>query len=233
MSVFTYQDGDATCEGFVALPDGQGPHPAVLVVHNWAGQSETDNAVARKLAGLGYVGIAIDVYGKGMRGAEGQDNGALMGPWTQDRAALRQRLLAAVDAAKAHPAVNAESLAVIGYCFGGLCALDVARAAPEGVRAVASFHGIYGKPELGDQGPISAKVLVLHGWDDPMTPPDAMVGLAEELTAAGADWQVHAYGHTMHAFTNIHASSPPTVYSEKADRRSWQALQDFLAESLS
>lgn len=217
----------------MALPDGAGPHPAVLVVHNWAGQSETDNAVARKLARLGYVGIAIDVYGKGKRGTEGQDNGALMGPWAGDRAALRQRLLAAVDAAKAHPAVDASKLAVIGYCFGGLCALDVARAAPEGVLAAASFHGIYGPPELGAHGPISAKVLVLHGWDDPMTPPDAMVGLAQELTAAGADWQVHAYGHTMHAFTSIHANSPPTVYNKSADERSWAALQGFLAESFS
>ena len=233
MTAFTYADGDTACEGFIAVPDGPGPHPAVLIAHNWAGQSEADNGIARRLAGQGYAGIAIDVYGKGQRGDVGGDNSHLMQPMMADRAALRQRLLAAVDAAAAHPAIDAARIAVIGYCFGGLCALDVARSADPRIKAVASFHGLYTPPGLGEQAPIIARILVLHGWDDPMTPPGAMTGLAQELTAAGADWQVHAYGHTLHSFTNPAADRPGDglAYSAKADRRSWQALSNFLAET--
>jgi dienelactone hydrolase len=203
----------------------------VLIAHNWAGQTAADNGVADRLAALGYVGIAIDVYGKGVRGDLQGDNSALMGPWMADRAGLQQRLLAAVTAAAAHPAVDAGRIAVIGYCFGGLCALDVARSGTPDVRAVVSFHGVYAPNGLAAV-PITAKVLVLHGWDYPMTPPDATVGLAKELTAAGADWQIHAYGGTMHAFTAPGANNPAggVQYNATADRRSWQAMTNFLGE---
>ena len=232
MTIFSYFDGQTECEGFVALPAGPGPHPAVLIAHNWAGQTDADNAIAHKLAALGYIGIAIDVYGKGQRGDLQGDNSALMNPWMADRAALRQRLLAAVAAAVAHPMVDDTRIAIIGYCFGGLCALDVARSATPDVRGVVSFHGVYSPPGLGDQRPIAAKVLVLHGWDDPLTPPDATVALAYELNAASADWQIHAYGQTMHAFTFEDANNPAggIQYNEASARRSWRSMVDFLAE---
>lgn len=231
MTLFSYSDGETACEGFVAFPAGTGPHPAVLVAHNWAGQTELDSDIARRLAALGYVGIAIDVYGKGRRGDLQGDNSGLMGPWMADRAALRQRLLAAVAAVAAHPAVDAGNIAIIGYCFGGLCALDVARSATPDVKAAVSFHGVYAPTGL-EARPITAKVLVLHGWDDPMAPPEATVALAHELTAAGADWQIHAYGQTMHAFTNKGANNPAggVLYNAAADRRSWQAMTSFLTE---
>jgi dienelactone hydrolase len=231
MTAFIYTDGDTICEGYVAMPAGAGPHPAVLVAHNWAGQTDADNGVADRLAALGYIGIAIDVYGQGVRGEPMGDNSGLMGPWMADRAGLQRRLLAAVSAAAAHPAVDANRIAVIGYCFGGLCALDVARSATPHVKAVVSFHGVYAPNGLAAQ-PISAKVLVLHGWDDPMTPPDATVALAKELSASGADWQIHAYGGTMHAFTAPGANNPAggVQYNADADRRSWQAMTNFLGE---
>ena len=231
MPSFTYTDGDQICEGYVALPVGSGPFPAVLIAHNWAGQSAADDAIADRLAGLGYIGVAIDVYGQGVRGDLQGDNSALMGVWMADRAALQRRLLAAVSAVAAHPAVDADHVAIIGYCFGGLCALDVARSGSPQVKAVVSFHGVYAPSGLAAE-PITAKVLVLHGWDDPMTPPDAMVALARELSAAGADWQVYAYGGTMHAFTFPAADNLAAgiMYNADADRRSWQAMRDFLAE---
>ncbi len=232
MTIFAYRDGETECEGFIALPEGPGPHPAVLIAHNWAGQSQADNDVAVRLAELGYVGIAIDVYGRGRRGDRQADNSGLMGPWMADRGALRGRLLAAVAAAAAHALVDDGRIAFIGHCFGGLCALDVARSGSPLVKAVASFHGVYTPPGLGEQPVISAKMLVLHGWDDPMTPPDATVSLAHELNAAGADWQLHAYGKTMHSFTNPGANNPAggMQYNAAADRRSWQALSNFLTE---
>lgn len=233
MSAFSYFDGTDECEGFIAVPAGEGPHPAVLVAHNWAGQSAADNKIAQRLAALGYVGIAIDVYGKGVRGDLQGDNSALMGRWMADRAALRDRLLAAVDAASRLPLVDPRRIAMIGYCFGGLCALDTARSGTTALRAAVSFHGVYAPPAIGEPEPIGAKVLVLHGWDDPMTPPDATVALAEELTAAGADWQIHAYGATMHAFTFPQADNPAggIRYNPAADRRSWRSMTDFLEEA--
>lgn len=234
MTAFAYSDGTTECEGFIALPEGAGPHPAVLIAHNWAGQSAADNAIAARLAALGYAGVAIDVYGKGSRGDLQGDNSALMAPWMADRAALRARLLAAVTAVAAHPAVDAGRIAIIGYCFGGLCALDVARSADPRVRGAVSFHGIYPPTGLDPAGSITAKVLVLHGWNDPMAPPEATVALAHELDAAGADWQIHAYGQTMHAFTFPAANNPAggVQYNEAADRRSWASMTAFLAEVL-
>jgi dienelactone hydrolase len=234
MAAFTYFDGDTECEGYIALPSGAGPYPCVLIAHNWAGQTAADNEAADRLAAAGYIGIAIDVYGKGVRGVLLGDNSHLMNPWMADRAALLRRLQAAITAAAAHPAVDAHRIAIMGYCFGGLCALDVARSGDARVKGAISFHGVYVPPDIGPQGPISASVLVLHGWEDPMCPPDATVALAKELTAAGADWQIHAYGHAYHAFTAKGAANKEggVHYDEKADRRSWQALLNFLGEVL-
>ena len=234
MTSFSYFDGDTQCEGYIALPAGGGPHAAVLIAHNWAGQTQADNDAADRLAAAGYVGIAIDVYGKGVRGELMGDNSALMNPWMADRAALLRRLQAAITAAAAHPMVDADRMAFMGYCFGGLCALDVARGGDDRIKAAISFHGVYAPPNIGAQGAISASVLVLHGWEDPMCPPAATVALAQELTAAGADWQIHAYGHAYHAFTAKGAANKAggVHYDEKADRRSWQALLNQLAETL-
>ncbi|GGD99256.1 dienelactone hydrolase [Polymorphobacter glacialis] len=232
MTIFAYSDGNAPCEGYIAVPPGAGPHPAVLIAHNWAGQSSADTEIADKLAALGYIGIAIDVYGKGVRGGLTSDNSALMAPWMQDRTALRSRLLAAVEAAAADERVDRSRIAIIGYCFGGLCALDLARSATPLIKAAVSFHGSYSPPSIGEQPKIAAKVLVLHGWIDPITPPDATVALAHELEAAGADWQIHAYGQTRHAFTFPAANNPAggIEYDPASDRRSWKSMTVLLAE---
>lgn len=233
-STFDYADGDAICEAYIAHADVGERRPAVLVAHQWAGQSDAERGAAERLAKLGYVGIALDVYGKGNRGQTGADNSALMNPFMADRAKLRARLLAAVEAARRHKAVDPERVAVIGYCFGGLCALDLARANAPGLRGAVSLHGIFSAPNLGEQPPINASILVLHGWEDPMAPPKDVLALSQELTAAKADWQLHAYGHAMHSFTNPHAAAPERglAYDEKADKRSWAATQAFLAEVL-
>lgn len=228
---FEYKDGSTTCEGYV-VSDGAGKKPCVLISPAWAGIQDHERHVAEELARLGYVGFAIDVYGNGIKGDPAGDNSALMGPYLQDRAKLKQRLMAAVAAAKAHPAVDPNRIAMIGYCFGGLCALDVARSGTSDVRGVVSLHGLFTPPGLGAQAPIKAKVLVLHGWDDPMATPDSVLGLAKEMTAAKADWQVHAYGHTLHAFTHEAANAPErgVQFSKTANRRSWVATVDFLKE---
>lgn len=232
---FDYQDGTLTCEGYVAYdPSKKHKRPGVLVSHAWGGQSDFEREKARKLAELGYVGFALDLYGKGVRGGTMEQNSKLMQPFLGDRAMLRRRITAALDALKAHPQVDAERVAAIGFCFGGLCVLDLARSVPPGLKGVVSFHGLFHAPNLGPQAPISSKVLILHGYDDPMATPEHVVNIARELSDAGADWQLHAYGRTSHAFTNPDAHSPEhgLMYNATADRRSWLAMRNFLEEVL-
>jgi dienelactone hydrolase len=232
---FEYTDGTHTFEGHMAYDDSIASwRPCVLIGHAWGGLGDHERERAEELAQLGYVGFAIDVYGKGLRGDPLGDNTKLMQPLLDDRATLRKRLVAAVAAAKKHPMVDPERIGAIGYCFGGLCALDLARSAEPGVKGVVSIHGIFHPPKLGEQAPITAKVLILHGYDDPMAPPDHVLAVARELTEAGADWQLHAYGGTMHAFTAVGANMPERgiVYNAAAARRSWVAMKNFLEEAL-
>jgi dienelactone hydrolase len=234
-TTFEYADADAICAGHLALPAADGVRrPCVLIAHQWAGVSDHERERARTLAGLGYVGFALDVYGAGVRGDPMGDNSALMNPWVADRVALRNRLMAAVAAARAHPAVDPARIAMIGYCFGGLCVLDVARSGTADVRGVVSLHGVLAPTGLTGTLAIRASVLVLHGWADPMAPPDAVLALASELTAAGADWQLHAYGHAMHAFTaaGVDKAASGLKYDANAARRAWQATTAFLADVL-
>jgi dienelactone hydrolase len=230
-----YGEGDTLMEGYFAFGSASGKQPCVLVVHDWSGQNEATRRVARRLADLDYVGFAIDVYGKGRRGSAAGDNSALMNPLMADRSQLRLRLLAALDAAKRHRAVDASNIATIGYCFGGLCALDLARAGSDDLKAAISFHGALTPPRWTDQPRIRAKVLVLHGWEDPVVLPSDVLAFASEFTALGADWQLHAYGHAQHAFTFTGANIPERgiLYDERADRRSWAAMQTLLKESIS
>ncbi|MFE8599662.1 dienelactone hydrolase family protein [Archangium violaceum] len=228
-----YTDGDVTCHAYVAHEDTRGARrPCVLISHSWAGQSDAERAKAEEFARMGYVGIAIDVYGKGIRGSHTTDNSALMAPFMADRAMLRRRMLAAVEAARAHPMVDPGRIAAIGFCFGGLCVLDLARSGTSDVKGVVSIHGLFGPPRLGAQAPIAAKVLLLHGWDDPMAPPQDVLSISQELTAARADWQLHAYGHAMHAFTHAQAAAPERglLYNADAARRAWTATRNFLEE---
>jgi dienelactone hydrolase len=227
-----YRHGDIPCEGFLAW-DGSagGPRPAVAISHTWAGRGDFEEQRALRLAELGYVGFATDLYGRGRRGSGREENAALMKPLLEDRPLLQRRIAHAVDALRRQPEVDATRVAAMGYCFGGLCVLDLARTGYE-LRGVVSFHGLFGAPGNTDGKRITARVLCLHGYDDPMVPPHSVLELASELTAAGADWQIHAYGNTVHAFTNPNASDAAmgTVYDATADRRSWRALLGFLEE---
>ena len=239
MSVSTrhidYADGDAPLEGLLAWDDAlPGPRPGVLVAHTWAGRGRFEEETAAGLTRLGYAGFALDLYGKGVRGETLEEKKALMRPFMDDRALLQRRMAAALEALRRQAEVDPGRTAAIGFCFGGLCVLDLARSGAD-VGAVASFHGMFTPPANAAGGRISAKVLALHGWDDPMAPPEALLGLARELSARGADWQIHAYGNTMHAFTNPEANDPGfgTVYQADSARRAWQAMRNFLAETLS
>lgn len=221
-----------TYEGVLAFNTAQsGERPAVLVAHAWGGRSDFEVGKAKALAELGYVGFAIDLYGKGVLGTSAEENEALMTPLVSDRPMLQSRLLHIVDLVKGLPEVNSSKVAAAGFCFGGLCVLDIARTGAD-LNGVISLHGLLGAPGNTEGNKIKASVLVLHGWDDPMAPPADVEAFSKEMNAAGADWQLHAYGGTMHSFTNPAANDPDfgTVYNANADKRSWKAMANFLDE---
>jgi len=227
-----YRDGDMVLEGRLVWDDSfAGPRPGVLVSHAWGGRGDYEDGKADGLARLGYTAFALDLYGKGVRGSTPEENGALMQPFLDDREMLQQRMLVSLAALREQPEVDLTKTAAIGFCFGGLCVLDIARTG-EDMAGVVSIHGLLGAPGNTADNSITAKVLALHGWDDPMATPDDVNSLAGEMSGMGADWQLHAYGNTMHAFTNPAADDRDmgTVYDATADRRSWQAMTNFLEE---
>ena len=204
----------------------------VIIVPTVMGVQELELGFARKLRDLGYSCLVVDLFGRRFElGKDKEAAFAAMGRLRGDRAALRDRLLAILETTRAQGGVQADRIAATGYCFGGQCVLDLARSGAD-IRGVASFHGLFDPTGLPPQ-PIKAKVLALHGWDDPMVPPEAVVALGKELTAAGADWQIHAYGHVGHGFTNPNAGAMGIAgvdYNEAAARRSWTSLVHFLDE---
>jgi dienelactone hydrolase len=227
-----YREGNRIFEGMLARDETlEGPRPGVLVAHTIRGRSGFEEDRARTLAEMGYAGFAIDVYGKEAIGSAFDDCRRMMEGLRSDRATLQRRLLAAVETLRAQPEVDASRVAAIGYCFGGLCVLDIARTG-EPLAGVVSFHGLLEPPGNTGGNRIRARILALHGWDDPLATPDEAVAFGAELTGMGADWQLHCYGNVRHAFTNpaADASSGVTVYNADADRRSWAAAEFFLSE---
>ena len=231
--IIDYHDGDTQLEGYVAWDDSiPGPRPAVLAAHDWTGRRDFATRKAEEMASLGYVGFALDMYGKGVFGADGdvEKNSALMNPLAADRSALRARMAAALVAVRAIDVVDRSKVSAMGYCFGGMCVLELARAGAD-LGGVISIHGIFSAGDVPNEK-IIAKILCLHGQDDPMVPPEQVLEFENEMSAADADWQVHAYGGTMHAFSNPAANNPSfgTVYNPDANRRATQSIKNFLDE---
>lgn len=232
-----YELDGAACDGVLVSAgaggegDGDGKRPTVLVFHGVEGRSEAQVEFARAVSEWGYNGFAVDLFGTDASAAGLERCQELMTGFLQDRALLRPRLLQAFEVAKSLPETDGDGVAAIGFCFGGLCVLDLARAGAAGLLGAASFHGVLTPPGLTEHA-IAAKVLVLHGWDDPFAPPDDVTALGRELSTRGADWQVHAYGSTMHAFMAPWADDPESGvrYNSRSARRAWASLAGFLAE---
>jgi len=194
------------------------------------GITDLERGFADRLVGTGYSVVLADLYGRRFSPDQRGEAMAAMQALRQDRVALRDRLLGVLGAAIEQDAIDDERVAAIGFCFGGQNALDLARAGAA-VAGVASFHGLFDSPGLPPQ-PIVAKVAAYHGWDDPLVTPDAVVALGKELTEAGCDWQIHAFGHVGHGFTNPGATGamPGIKFDERTSRRAWAACDAFLVE---
>jgi dienelactone hydrolase len=206
--------------------------PTVLVFHGMEGRSDAQVEFCRMLAGLGYKAVAVDLFGRAATELGADACAAAMDAFLENRKALRDRIIGVVDTIRALPAVDDAAVAAIGFCFGGLCVLDAARHGLP-LRAVGAFHGLLTPlPESAD-ATIHSKIAVYHGWADPFAPPEDVVALTAELTERRADWQLHAYGHAMHAFMATFANAPERgiQYDEKTYRRAWASLVDFLEET--
>lgn len=215
---------------FVGRRDGE-PRPTVILIPTVMGVTDLEIGFGRQLVELGYNAMVADVFGKEFRGAPRDTMFGEMGRLRGDRAALRRRLQHVLEIACALEEVNSDQVVVAGYCFGGQCALDLARSGAD-IAAAVSFHGLFDPPGLPPEK-IKAKVVCYHGWDDPMVPPEKVVALGNELTEAGSDWQIHAYGHVGHGFTNPHASSlqiEGVAYNALAAERSWTSFVNLLEE---
>lgn len=231
-SNYNYQDGTQELVGFLAYNESKNaPRPAVIVAHDWTGRNDFACQKASRLAELGYVGFALDMYGDAKLGTTNEEKMALMTPLASDRRLLQQRVRAAFEAVAVMPEVDTTRIAIIGFCFGGLCALDLARSGAS-IKGSVSFHGLLGQPDFQQTESIKAKVLALHGYEDPMVTPEQVMHFCDEMTQAKVDWQMHMYGHVQHAFTNpqAHDEQLGLMYNAQAELRSWSAMTAFLEE---
>jgi dienelactone hydrolase len=228
-----YKQADTVLEGLSVYDDAvQGKRPAVLVVHQWKGLGGYERKRAEMLARLGYNVFAADIYGKGVRPQSPQAAAAEAGKYKNDRALLRARVRAALDVLANHDLTDPKRVAAIGYCFGGMGVLELARSGAD-IAAVVTFHGALNSPAPADARNIKAKVLALHGADDPNVPSKEVAAFEEEMRQGGVDWQLIAYGGAVHSFTDWNAGSDNSkgvAYNEQADRRSWEAMKQFFAE---
>jgi dienelactone hydrolase len=225
-----YKSGDTVLEGFLAYDDDNSkPRPGVLLIHDWMGVGDYAKSRARQLAELGYVAFAADIYGKGVRPSAPKEASALAGKYKEDRALYRERLKAGLDQLTENKLVASGEVAVIGYCFGGTGALELARSGAA-LKGVVTFHGGLSNPMPDDAKNIRCPVLVLHGADDPFVNADEVAAFKSEMDKAHAKYEFVAYPGAVHSFTRPdagHDNSKGAAYNAEADKKSWAEMKKF------
>ena len=232
-SVVDYKQGDTALEGYLAYDDSTTtPRPGVLIMHEWNGEGPYVESRARQLAELGYVAFACDIYGKGVRPSTPQESGKQAGIYRSDRALTRARVEAGLDELRSNKLVDPKRIAAIGYCFGGMCALELARSGAD-IAGVVVFHGSLDTPTPADANNIKCPVLALQGGDDPLVNQTAVDAFEKEMRDAHVNWQLIQYGGAVHGYTNPKNGTDPSkgvAYDAEADKRSWAAMRDFFGE---
>ena len=232
----TYQVGDTLLTGYIAYDANQSEQrPGILVVHEWWGHNEYVRTRAFMLAQLGYTAFALDMYGDGKQASHPDDAQKFMSEVLSQADVAQQRFMAAMDLLKRHNTTLDDKIAAIGYCFGGGVVLQMARNGVD-LDGVVSFHGSLGTENPAKPGAVTAKVLVLHGADDPFVPPEQVNAFKQEMDDAGADYTFIAYPGAVHAFTNPGATTLgeqfnlPLAYNQAADEQSWAQMKTFFNE---
>lgn len=228
-----YKHGDTSLRGHMVYDRTiDGKRPAVLVIHEWWGLNEYARSRANQMAEMGYIAFALDMYGAGVWLKSASEASVWAGKFYENRQLMRDRAKAGLQILLEHELTDTSRVAVIGYCFGGSVALELARSGAD-ISGVVSFHGGLSTPNPGDAKNIKCPILVLHGGDDPNVPPAQVEAFQKEMRDAGVDWQMDIYGGAVHAFTNPAAgddNSKGAAYNKKADLRSWRAMKDFFSE---
>jgi len=229
-STLEYEFGGVTFLGELARPDTQtAARPGILVVHEGTGLTDHAKRRAHELAERGFVALAVDMFGGGNVAPSMAEGRPRMLALRADLDLLRGRVNAGLAALRAEPGVDATRLGAIGFCFGGLCVLELARSGAD-VAGVVSFHGIFRTDRPAKPGDIKGKVLACHGAADPFVPPEEVAAFQKELTEAGVDWHLLVNGGAGHGFTNPNATNlgvAGVAYDANAERRSFAAMRDF------
>ncbi len=225
-----YRSGATSMVGHLTYDETKsGKRPGILVCHDIMGLGNDPKRRANMLAELGYVALCIDMYGGGKQPKDFPEGMGWLMALLNDRAELRRRVNAALDALNHRAEVDTAKTAAIGYCFGGSTVLELARSGAA-VKGVVSFHGGLNTPTPVDAKNIKGKVLVCHGYDDPLVPPAEVNGFIQEMKDGGCKWELIQYGNTVHAFTNPAndgKANPAAKYNEYADKHSWNSMKDF------
>lgn len=230
-----YSDGETVLEGYISYDESfTGTRPAILVVHEWTGLNDYSKMRADMLAKLGYFAFAVDIYGKGIRPDNPQEAGKQASIYKSDRKLMRSRILAGLEELKKQKLADVNSIAAIGYCFGGTVVLELARSGAD-IKGVVSFHGGLDNVKMAGATYIKARILVCHGAADPFVPAEQVKGFEDEMKNSGADYKIISYEGAVHSFTNPKSGNDPSrgaAYDEAADKKSWEDMKEFFKEIL-
>lgn len=228
-AVVSYSHEDTELEAFVAYPSEK-KCPLIILCHAWAGRDDFICKTAERIASWGFVGFAIDMYGKGILGKSKEENASLKKPFLVDRRQLLNRISRGFDVATQFAFCDSSRIVSLGFGFGGLCSLDLARNRTDLMGAI-SVYGHFDPPRITTQN-INAKILIIHGYNDPVAPITDLADFANQMDAAHADWQVQIFSHTQHAFMNPSANDPNSgiLYNPYSANRTWVSIHSFLKE---
>lgn len=236
-AVIEYYDQDVLCKGWLAFDPAQTtPQPTVLIAHAFDGITDHIRHYAMQVVAAGYVAFCVDLFGYGKTAGDMDSCMALIMPFLNDRALLQQRILAGFNSCKEQAIVDSNQIVAMGFCFGGTSVLDLARSGAS-VKGVACLHGVLTPPQHVMAGDITAKVLILNGYDDPQIGKDQLAIMADEFNTKNVDWQFIYFSHTQHAYTEPHAdkiggAKVGRVYNADSAGRAWQYCQVFFKDVL-
>jgi dienelactone hydrolase len=231
-----YSADGVTLKGYIAYNDAvKGARPGIIVVHEWWGNNAYSHKRADMLAGLGYVALAVDMYGDGKQATDPKAAGAMSGGVMKDPAVLKARFMAGLNELKSQTVVDTARIGAIGYCFGGGVVLAAARMGAD-LKGVVSFHGMLGTQSPAAPGSVKARMLVCNGADDKFISADDIAKFKKEMKDAGVDMTFINYAGSVHSFTNPASTENgkkydmPLAYNEKADKKSWTDMKEFFAK---